>query len=176
MNIPSNINKRDELNFFKFSAKRIRISNSDFYYENKFIFSKGKLSNVFDNDKNISMVLFKFNYESFLLYFCDKVAKSKFNYFTFAIKAIKTFVKLTKIFNEKRVLSNVRNILKDIIIDNYDIISNKNSDEPNNPLKFNKFLLPKIDKLNELVFDFNNEVLSKILPKLRSNLLQFTKI
>ena len=176
LNIPSNINTRDELNFFKFLAKRIRISNSDFYYENKFIFSKGKLSNVFDNDKNISMVLFKYNYESFLLYFCDKVAKSKFNYFTFAIKGIKAFVKLTKIFNEKRVLSNVRNMLTDIIVDNYDIISNKNSDDPNNPLKFNKLLLPKIDKLNELVFDFNKEALSKILPKLRSNLLQFTKI
>ena len=176
LNIPSNISLRDELNFFKFLAKRIRISNTDFYYENKFIFSKGKLSNVFDNDKNISMILFKFNYESFLLYFCDKVAKSKFNYFIFAIKGVKAFVTLTKIFNEKRVLSNVRNMLTDIIVDNYDIISNKKSDDPNNPLKFNKLLLPKIDKLNELIFDFNKEALSKILPKLRSNLLQFTKI
>ncbi len=176
LNIPSNINIKDELSFFNFLSKKIRISYNDYYYENKYIFSKGKLSNVFEKDKNISMILFKYNYESFILSFCDKVSKSKFNYFIFAIKGIKAFVKLTKIFNEKRILSNVRNLLTDAIVDNYDIISNKNSNDANNPLKFNKLLLPKIDKLNELVFDFNKESLSKILPKLRTNLFQLTKI
>ena len=176
LNIPSNINIKDELSFFNFLSKKIRISYNDYYYENKYIFSKGKLSNVFEKDKNISMILFKYNYESFILSFCEKVSKSKFNYFIFAIKGIKAFVKLTKIFNEKRILSNVRNLLTDAIVDNYDIISNKNSNDANNPLKFNKLLLPKIDKLNELVFDFNKESLSKILPKLRTNLFQLTKV
>ncbi len=171
LNINSSMS--NEKNFIKFLFKKIKISKNDYYIENGYIFSKKNLSFLFDNDKNLSNILFKYNYTSFLLYFCEKISKSKFNYFKYIINSIRAFVKLTKIYNEKRTISNVRNLLSDCIVDNYNININNEENDINN---FNNILIPKIDKLDELIFDFKKESLSKILPKLRTNLLHLKKI
>ena len=127
----------------------MRISIVDYYYENGNIFARSKLSNAFDSNKNISCVIFKYNYELFVYLLVEKIASSKFNYFKFAINGVRAFVKLTKIYNEKRVLSNVRNLLTDLIVDNYDIIyEQKEIDDDNNmesEIKFNHDILPQID-------------------------------
>ena len=172
--------KIDDFQFWKMITRKMRISIVDYYYENGNIFARSKLSNAFDSNKNISCVIFKYNYELFVYLLVEKIASSKFNYFKFAINGVRAFVKLTKIYNEKRVLSNVRNLLTDLIVDNYDIIyEQKEIDDDNNmesEIKFNHDILPQIDTLNELIFDFNKETLSKILPKLRSNLAQLKKV
>ena len=133
---------------------------------------KNKLSNAFGKDKNISLMIYKYNYPKFIQIFCDKISKSKFNYFIYAINGIKAFVKLTKIYKEKLVLSNVRNLMTDIIVDNYDIVSEKD----NSITPINEQMIPKIDNLDELVFDFNKEALGKMLPKLRTNLVHLKRI
>ena len=166
--------KIDELSYWKTLTKKIRISIVDYYYDNGFIFARNKLSNAFENNKNIASVIYKYNPELFIYLLSEKISSSTFNYFRFAINGVRAFVKLTKIYNEKRVLSNVRNLLTDVIVDNYDIIAEEK--EEKNEIKFNSEVLPQIDKLSELVFDFNKETLSKILPKLRSNLAQLKKV
>ena len=206
--IPKNMRNKDNLSIFKFISKRIRITANDYitdkYYKTKdnniysnkyrnnkdygnnlidYIFIKNKLSNLFGNERNISLMLYKYNYKLYIQLFCEKLAASKFNYFIYAINGVKAFVKLTKIYKEKLVLSNVRNLMTDIIVDNYDIIKedelkNIKKNEPifNSLSPINKKLLPKIDNLEELVFDFNKEALGKMLPKLRSNLVQLKRI
>ena len=81
------------------------------------------------------------------------------------------------------VLSNVRNLMTDIIVDNYDIVKEEDPDNnKKNEQNFysltpiNQKILPKIDNLDELVFDFNKEALGKMLPKLRSNLVQLKRM
>ena len=206
--IPKNMRNKDNFTIFKFLSKRIRITANDYitdkYYKTKdnniysnkyknnrdygnnlidYIFIKNKLSNLFGNERNISLMLYKYNYKLYIQLFCEELAASKFNYFIYAINGVKAFVKLTKIYKEKLVLSNVRNLMTDIIVDNYDIIKedelkNIKKNEPifNSLSPINKKLLPKIDNLEELDFDFNKEALGKILPKLRSNLVQLKRI
>ena len=169
--------KLDDLCFFKKICKKIRISIRDYYYDNGYIYARNRLNNAFDENKNISSVIFKFNQDLFLYLLVEKFTTSNFNYFKFAINGVRAFVKLTKIYNEKRVLSNVRNLLTDVIMDNYDINSNNFiKKEGNEEIHFNSEILSQIDKLNELVFDFKKESLSNILPKLRANLAQLKKV
>lgn len=168
------LQKMDDLSYWKTLTKKIRISIVDYYYDNGFIFARNKLSNAFENNKNIASVIYKYNPELFIYLLSEKISTSTFNYFRFAINGVRAFVKLTKIYNEKRVLSNVRNLLTDVIVDNYDVIAEEK--EEKNEIKFNSEVLPQIDKLSELVFDFNKESLSTILPKLRSNLAQLKKV
>ena len=196
--IPKMIRNKDNLTFFKFLTKKFRITLNDYMIDNynekkegfvnnskfrnkesrnacaNYVFIKNKLSNSFGKDKNISLMMYKYNYPKFIQIFCDKISKSKFNYFIYAINGIKAFVKLTKIYKEKLVLSNVRNLMTDIIVDNYDIISE--SDKDNSITPINQQMIPKIDNLDELVFDFNKEALGKMLPKLRSNLVQLKRM
>ena len=202
--IPKNMRNKDNFTLFKFLSRKIRITANDYitdkFYKNKennnkfrnrdynnnfidFIFVKNKLSNLFGNERNISLMLYKYNYRQYLQLFCDKLSKSKFNYFIYAINGVKAFVKLTKIYKEKSVLSNVRNLITDIIVDNYDLIKedemkNIKKNEPifNSLSPINQKLLSKIDNLEELVFDFNKEALGKMLPKLRSNLVQLKRM
>ena len=197
--IPKMVKNKDNLTFFKFLTKKFRITINDYIFNNynekkdaysiisklrnkesksfhnnyvNYVFMKNKLSNAFGKDKNISLMIYKYNYPKFIQIFCDKISKSKFNYFIYAINGIKAFVKLTKIYKEKLVLSNVRNLMTDIIVDNYDIVSEK--DNPITPI--NEQMIPKIDNLDELVFDFNKEALGKMLPKLRTNLVHLKRI
>ena len=206
--IPKNMRNKDNFTIFKHLSKRIRITANDYItdkyyrsrenniYPNKFrnnrdygnssidyIFVKNKLSNLFGNDRNISLMIYKYNYKQYIQLFCEKLSASKFNYFIYAINGVKAFVKLTKIYKEKLVLSNVRNLITDIIVDNYDIIKedelkNIKKNEPifNSLSPINQKLLPKIDNLEELVFDFNKEALGKMLPKLRSNLVHLKRM
>ena len=206
--IPKNMRNKDNFTIFKFLSKKIHITSNDYitdkFYKSKennllsnkyrinkdtgnnlidFIFVKNKLSNLFENDRNISLMIYKYNYRQYIQFFCEKVSSSKFNYFIYAINGVKAFVKLTKIYKEKLILSNVRNLMTDIIVDNYDIlkeneIKNKKINEPilNSLSPINHKLLPKIDNLDELVFDFNKDALGKMLPKLRSNLVQLKRI
>ena len=117
-------------------------------------------------------MMYKYNYSKFIHIFCDTISKSKFNYFIYAINGIKAFVKLTKIYKEKLVLSNVRNLMTDIIVDNYNIV--KEDEDSITPI--NQQIIPKIDNLDELVFDFNKEALGKMLPKLRANIVHLKRI
>ena len=206
--IPKNIRNKDNFSIFKFLSKRIHITSNDYitdkFYKSKennikskkyrinkdygnnlidFIFIKNKLSNLFENDRNISLMIYKYNYKQYIQFFCEKVSSSKFHYFIYAINGVKAFVKLTKIYKEKLILSNVRNLMTDIIVDNYDIlkedeIKNIKKNEPifNSLSPINHKILPKIDNLDELIFDFNKEALGKMLPKLRSNLVQLKRI
>ena len=57
-------------------------------------------------------------------------------------------------------------------MDNYDIVSEKD----NSITPINEQMIPKIDNLDELVFDFNKEALGKMLPKLRTNLVHLKRI
>jgi len=197
--IPKMVKNKDNLTFFKFLTKKFRITINDYIFNNynekkdaysiisklrnkesksfhnnyvNYVFMKNKLSNAFGKDKNISLMIYKYNYPKFIQIFCDKISKSKFNYFIYAINGIKAFVKLTKIYKEKLVLSNVRNLMTDIIVDNYDIVSEKD----NSITPINEQMIPKIDNLDELVFDFNKEALGKMLPKLRTNLVHLKRI
>ena len=197
--IPKMVKNKDNLTFFKFLTKKFRITLNDYMFDNynekkevhsiisrlrnkesksyynnyvNYVFMKNKLSNAFGKDKNISLMIYKYNYPKFIQIFCDKISKSKFNYFIYAINGIKAFVKLTKIYKEKLVLSNVRNLMTDIIVDNYDIVSEK--DDSITPI--NEQMIPKIDNLDELVFDFNKEALGKMLPKLRTNLVHLKRM
>lgn len=197
--IPNYIKNKDNLTFFRFLTKKFRITLNDYiiydYNDKKegliniskyrfkesrpvlninanYVFMKNKLSNAFGNDKNISLMMYKYNYSKFIHIFCDKISKSKFNYFIYAINGIKAFVKLTKIYKEKLVLSNVRNLMTDIIVDNYNII--KEEEDTITPI--NQQIIPKIDNLDELVFDFNKEALGKMLPKLRANIVHLKRI
>ena len=197
--IPKMVKNKDNLTFFKFLTKKFRITINDYIFNNynekkeaysiisklrnkesksfhnnyvNYAFMKNKLSNAFGKDKNISLMIYKYNYQKFIQIFCDKISKSKFNYFIYAINGIKAFVKLTKIYKEKLVLSNVRNLMTDIIVDNYDIVSEKD----NSITPINEQMIPKIDNLDELVFDFNKEALGKMLPKLRTNLVHLKRI
>ena len=199
--IPKYMKNKDNLSFFKFLTKKFKITKNDYTtdkinekkegyititkYRSKermknniianYVFVKNNLSNAFEKDKNIALMIYKYNYHRFIQIFCEKISKSKFNYFIYAINGIKAFVKLTKIYKEKLVLSNVRNLITDIIVDNYDIIKeDEESESSKNPI--NQQLLPKIDNLDELIFDFNKEALGKMLPKLRSNLVQLKRI
>jgi len=206
--IPKSLRNKDNYTLFKFLAKKIRITANDYitdkYYKisenniygNKYrnnrdnfsslvnyIFVNNKLSNSFENEKNIALMLHKYNYNLFIQLLCEKLSKSKFNYFIYAINGVKAFVKLTKIYKEKMVLSNVRNLMTDIIVDNYDIVKEEDTDNnKKNEQNFysltpiNQKILPKIDNLDELVFDFNKEALGKMLPKLRSNLVQLKRM
>ena len=198
--IPKYVKNKDNLTFFKFLTKKFRITSNDYTidnynekkeintnipkYRNKdgkgihnniivnYAYIKNKLSNCFGKDKNIALMIYKYNYSKFIQIFCDKISKSKFNYFIYAINGVKAFVKLTKIYKEKLVLSNVRNLMTDIIVDNYNIVS----DDENSSTPINEQIIPKIDNLDELVFDFNKEALGKMLPKLRSNLVHLKRI
>ena len=197
--IPKMVKNKDNMTFFKFLTKKFRITINDYIFNNynekkdaysiisklrnkesksfhnnyvNYVFMKNKLSNAFGKDKNISLMIYKYNYPKFIQIFCDKISKSKFNYFIYAINGIKAFVKLTKIYKEKLVLSNVRNLMTDIIVDNYDIVSEKD----NSITPINEQMIPKIDNLDELVFDFNKEALGKMLPKLRTNLVHLKRI
>ena len=132
--IPKMVKNKDNLTFFKFLTKKFRITINDYIFNNynekkdaysiisklrnkesksfhnnyvNYVFMKNKLSNAFGKDKNISLMIYKYNYPKFIQIFCDKISKSKFNYFIYAINGIKAFVKLTKIYKEKLVLSNV---------------------------------------------------------------------
>ena len=206
--IPKSLRNKDNYTLFKFLARKIRITANDYitdkYYKisenniygNKYrnnrdnfsslvnyIFVNNKLSNSFENEKNIALMLHKYNYNLFIQLLCEKLSKSKFNYFIYAINGVKAFVKLTKIYKEKMVLSNVRNLMTDIIVDNYDIVKEEDTDNnKKNEQNFysltpiNQKILPKIDNLDELVFDFNKEALGKMLPKLRSNLVQLKRM
>ena len=206
--IPKSLRNKDNYTLFKFLARKIRITTNDYitdkYYKisenniygNKYrnnrdnfsslvnyIFINNKLSNSFENEKNIALMLHKHNYNLFIQLLCEKLSKSKFNYFIYAINGVKAFVKLTKIYKEKMVLSNVRNLMTDIIVDNYDIVKEEDPDNnKKNEQNFysltpiNQKILPKIDNLDELVFDFNKEALGKMLPKLRSNLVQLKRM
>ena len=206
--IPKSLRNKDNYTLFKFLARKIRITANDYitdkYYKisenniygNKYrnnrdnfsslvnyIFVNNKLSNSFENEKNIALMLHKHNYNLFIQLLCEKLSKSKFNYFIYAINGVKAFVKLTKIYKEKMVLSNVRNLMTDIIVDNYDIVKEEDPDNnKKNEQNFysltpiNQKILPKIDNLDELVFDFNKEALGKMLPKLRSNLVQLKRM
>ena len=201
--IPKTVKSKDNFTFFKFLIKKFRITQDDYMIDNynrfsnekkeaysnitkfrnkeskifhnicvNYVFMKNKLSNAFGDDKNISLMIYKYNYPKFIQIFCDKISKSKFNYLLYAINGIKAFVKLTKIYKEKLVLSNVRNLMTDIIVDNYDIVSEKE----NSKTPINQQMIPKIDNLDELVFDFNKEALGKMLPKLRTNLVHLKRI
>ena len=196
--IPKHIKNKDNLTFFKFLTKKFRITSNDYIIDNyndkkeiytniqkyrskdircshniiiNYVFMKNKLSNSFGKDKNIALMMYKYNYPKFIQTFCDKISKSKFNYFIYAINGVKAFVKLTKIYKEKLVLSHVRNLMTDIIVDNYNIVSEEDSNSA-----VNEQIIPKIDNLDELVFDFNKEALGKMLPKLRSNLVQLRRM
>ena len=197
--IPNYIKNKDNLTFFKFLTKKFRITLNDYIVYNyndkkdcliniskyrfkesrpvlninaNYVFLKNKLSNAFGNDKNIALMMYKYNYSKFIHVFCDKISKSKFNYFIYAINGIKAFVKLTKIYKEKLVLSNVRNLMTDIIVDNYNIV--KEEEDTITPI--NQQIIPKIDNLDELVFDFNKEALGKMLPKLRANIVHLKRM
>ena len=166
----NNNTNKDFVSFFNFISKKIKITKNDFIFSNNndnnmpnYVFIKNKLSSLFSNEKNISLLLYKYNYQKFVEFFCDSVLKSKFHYFKYIINGVRTFLRLTKIYKVKLTISNVRNLLTDIISDNYDISNNEKS-------------LQKLDNLEELVFDFNRETLGKMLPKLRANLIQFSKI
>ena len=197
--IPNYIKNKDNLSFFRFLTKKFRITLNDYIFYNynekkegliniskyrfkesrpvlninaNYVFVKNKLSNAFGNDKNIALMMYKYNYSKFIHIFCDTISKSKFNYFIYAINGIKAFVKLTKIYKEKLVLSNVRNLMTDIIVDNYNIV--KEDEDSITPI--NQQIIPKIDNLDELVFDFNKEALGKMLPKLRANIVHLKRI
>ena len=200
--IPKYIRNKDNLTFFKFITKKFRITLNDYIIDNynekkekkelhsstpkyrikeprgtqnkqvNYVFMKNKFSNSFGNDKNIALMMYKYNYSKFIQTFCDKISKSKFNYFIYAINGVKAFVKLTKIYKEKLVLSNIRNLMTDIIVDNYNIVK----EEKDSITPINHQIIPKIDNLDELVFDFNKEALGKMLPKLRSNLVQLKRM
>ena len=154
--IPKNMRNKDNFTIFKFLSRRIRITANDYitdkYYKTKdnniysnkyrnnkdygnnlidYIFIKNRLCNLFGNERNINYILY-------IQLFCEKLSASKFNYFIYAINGVKAFVKLTKIYKEKLVLSNVRNLMTDIIVDNYDIIK---EDELKNIKKMNQFLI-----------------------------------
>ena len=200
--IPKYIRNKDNLTFFKFITKKFRITLNDYIIDNynekkekkelhsstpkyrikeprgiqnkqvNYVYMKNKFSNSFGNDKNIALMMYKYNYSKFIQTFCDKISKSKFNYFIYAINGVKAFVKLTKIYKEKLVLSNIRNLMTDIIVDNYNIVK----EEKDSITPINHQIIPKIDNLDELVFDFNKEALGKMLPKLRSNLVQLKRM
>ena len=200
--IPKYVRNKDNLTFFKFITKKFRITSNDYIIDNynekkekkdlhastpkyrikesrgtqnklvNYVFMKNKFSNSFGNDKNIALMIYKYNYSKFIQTFCDKISKSKFNYFIYAINGVKAFVKLTKIYKEKLVLTNVRNLMTDIIVDNYNIVK----EEKDSITPINQQIIPKIDNLDELVFDFNKEALGKMLPKLRSNLVQLKRM
>ena len=198
--IPKYLRNKDNFTFFKFLTKKFRISKNDYFVDNfnekkeshanshiccrikesravhnisvNYVFMKNKFSNSFGNDKNIALMMYKYNYPKFIQTFCNKISKSKFNYFIYAINGVKAFVKLTKIYKEKLVLSNVRNLMTDIIVDNYNIV--KQDENSINPI--NQQIIPRIDNLDELIFDFNKEALGKMLPKLRSYLVQLKRI
>ena len=197
--IPKYLKNKDNLTFLKFLTKKFRITCNDYIIDNfndkkenhsttpkyrkkdtrgiyntniNYVFLKNKFSNSFGKDKNVALMIYKYNYPKFIQIFCDKISKSKFNYFIYAINGIKAFVKLTKIYKEKLVLSNVRNLMTDIIVDNYNIVK----EEDNSIEHINQHIIPKIDNLDELIFDFNKEALGKMLPKLRSNLVQLKRM
>ena len=198
--IPKYLKNKDNFTFFKFLTKKFRITSNDYFVDNfnekketrsnahvccrikesralhnivvNYAFMKNKFSNSFGNDKNIALMMYKYNYQKFIQTFCNKISKSKFNYFIYAINGVKAFVKLTKIYKEKLVLSNVRNLMTDIIVDNYNIVK----ENENSITSINQQIIPRIDNLDELVFDFNKEALGKMLPKLRSYLVQLKRI
>ena len=163
--------------FFAYFSKRTRLTYHDHQTDasGNFVMVKNKLSSSFMDDKNISLLLYKYNTNAFIMNLCDRVVESDFNYLTYTIKGVLAYVKLTKIYKEKRIISNVRNLLTDIIMDNYDIkIYNTNT--LNNEHVHENIVSSNIDQLSELVFDFNKDSLSNLLPRLRSNLLSLKRI
>jgi len=148
----------------------LKIHNIYYFYSNFFNFivnMKEIRSNLAKNNKlnkNIPKddfvffnLIFKYNHKMFYHFTAKKVEANNFSYMKYSIKAVFAYIKLIKIYREKKVFRLIKNILLDAIVENYQLAT-------------------EIDKEEELKMDFKGANLSKILPKLLSYLIQFKKI
>jgi hypothetical protein len=149
---------KDNLVFFNdYIASKIRISKDAYYYDNNFIIAKNQFSRVLDNNNNIASLIYKYNYKMFTYLVTKKANHESFSKLSFAINCVRAYIKLTKVYMEKKVFKQIRELLMEIIIKHYPKVK-------------------EIDTVNKFTFDFQNEILAKNLPKLHSNLSQLKKI
>jgi hypothetical protein len=152
-----NIPKDDFVFFKRFIAKKIKFSYLDYFFENGYVYCRVNFNRILDENRNIANLIFKYNHKMFYHFTAKKVEANNFSYMKYSIKAVFAYIKLIKIYREKKVFRLIKNILLDAIVENYQLAT-------------------EIDKEEELKMDFKGANLSKILPKLLSYLIQFKKI
>ena len=149
---------KDDFIFFKrYIAKKIKFSHLDYFFENGYVYCRVNFNRILDDNRNIANLIFKYNHKMFYHFTAKKIETSNFSYLRYSIRAVFAYLKLIKIYREKKIFRLIKNILLDAIVENYQLAT-------------------EIDKEEELKMDFKGANLSKILPKLLSYLVQFKKI
>jgi hypothetical protein len=150
---------KDDVVFFNNNiALKIRISKDAYYYDNGYIVARRQFSRVLDNNSNIASLIYKYNCKMFSYLVSKKLNHNKFSKLKFAINCVRVFLKLTKVYIEKKVFKQIRELLMEIVTKHY----------PDD--------IREIDGFNKFTFDFQNDILAKNLPKLHSNLSQLKKL
>lgn len=166
----SSLMSKDDLFLFKnIIAKKVRICQLDYYLEgNGYVYARNNFNRILDANKNIANLVFKYNHKMFYYLIVKKVTSScDFNYFNFVVNSVRAYLKIFKIYQEKKVFKMTKNLLCDIILEQY-LDNEENSFSQSQSLS-------QIDKIENFEFDFKFENLGKILPKLFSNLGQLKK-
>jgi hypothetical protein len=140
-----------------FIVNKFRIDKDDYIYRDGYIIAKNSFCRILDGNKNIASLIYKYNHKMFYYLTAKKAnVNENFSKLKFAIKSVLAYIKLTKVYKEKKVFQQIRELLMDIVVKHFPDIK-------------------QIDKINEFIFDFKNEILALNLPKLHSNLSQLKK-
>jgi len=148
----------NDFDFFKKTyAKKINISQIDYSYEKGFVLLKNSYNSILDENKLYANFIYKYDLEMFLVLKSKKLMQPNFSRFKHIVNSVKSYLRFTKIYQEKKVFRIIKNCLLDLILENYNTIND-------------------LDSQQEFTFDFEKESVSKLLPKLHSNLNQLKKI
>lgn len=149
----------DDFTFFKKSfAKKINISQIDYVYNRGFVLLKNSYNQILDENKHLASIIYKYDLETFLVLMSKKILEPNFSKLKHVIKSVRSYLKFTKIYHEKKVFRIIKNCILDLIIDNYPAIP-----------------VGELDEFPEFKFSFENDSVSTILPKLHANLNQLKK-
>ena len=112
---------------------------------------------MLDENKIFANFIFKYDLEMFFVLKSKKLLQPNFSKFKHIVKSVRSYLKFTKIFQEKKVFKITKNCILDLVLDNY-----KTTED--------------LDTYPEFNFDFHIESVSKLLPKLHSNLNHLRKV
>lgn len=148
----------DDFTFFKKTfARKINISQIDYIYDKGFVLLKNSYNKMLEENKIFANFIFKYDLEMFMVLKSKKLLQPNFSKFKHIVKSVRSFLKFTKIYHEKKVFKITKNCILDLILDNYNTTED-------------------LDNFQEFKFDFQIESVSKLLPKLHSNLNNLKKI
>eukprot|EP00340_Litonotus_pictus_P004602 CAMPEP_0170524456 /NCGR_PEP_ID=MMETSP0209-20121228/9897_1 /TAXON_ID=665100 ORGANISM="Litonotus pictus, Strain P1" /NCGR_SAMPLE_ID=MMETSP0209 /ASSEMBLY_ACC=CAM_ASM_000301 /LENGTH=1671 /DNA_ID=CAMNT_0010813141 /DNA_START=519 /DNA_END=5534 /DNA_ORIENTATION=+ len=196
----------DQAFIYEKVVKKFKCTVQDLLFEKGFLYAKCSFNKVLENNKNLSSLIFKYNHKMFYYLLSKKANSKNYSKLRLTVNSVLCFLKLTKIYSEKKIFKQVNYMLTDMISEQYDVnerlysnnnierISMGSSEETNREDRVclvtqqimlkNKAIVSSSNTINNstdseltIFLDFaKSKSLTILLPKFHSYLTQLSKI